>query len=58
MFRLAAHKGFPRAYYNLGYCYRYGIGVDKNKTEATHFYKKAAEYGHLLEILKIKSKKK
>lgn len=46
MTKRAAEKGNPRAEYNLGYCYRDGVGVDENLKLAEKWYKKAAKDGY------------
>jgi len=45
-FRKAAEQGYAEAQNNLGYCYEYGQGVEKNLAEAVSWYRKAAEQGH------------
>ena len=35
------------AQYNLGYCYEFGIGVEKNEVKAFEYYKKSADQGYL-----------
>ncbi|GES72661.1 kinase-like domain-containing protein [Rhizophagus clarus] len=35
------------ALYNLGRCYEYGMGVDKNDKLAFEYYQKSAEQGHI-----------
>ncbi|CAB4390905.1 unnamed protein product [Rhizophagus irregularis] len=32
---------------HLGYCYQYGIGIEKNEIRAFQLYKEAAEKGHI-----------
>ena len=44
--RKAAEQGYATAQCNLGYCYQYGQGVDKDETEAVKWYRKAAEQGY------------
>ncbi len=41
----AAKSGHPRALYNLGVCYHFGIGVGVDHEEALSCYEKAAEGG-------------
>ena len=41
----AAEKGEASAMFNLGLCYKNGIGVEKNLMEAVKWFKKAAEKG-------------
>ena len=41
----AAEKGIPDWENNLGFCYIYGHGVEKNVAEGTNWYKKAMEHG-------------
>jgi len=41
-----AEKGDAVAQYNLGLCYANGIGVPKDKVEASLWYRKSAEQGH------------
>ena len=41
----AAYLGSPESQYNLGVCYQYGSGIEKNDSIATHWYKKSAELG-------------
>ena len=45
-YRKAAEQGHANAQCNLGYCYKYGEGVETNKAEAVKWYRKAAEQGH------------
>ena len=45
-YRKAAYQGYAAAQHNLGYCYRYGIGVDKDPVEAVKWYRKAVEQGY------------
>lgn len=35
----------PQAYYNLGFCYRWGNGVRKDKEKAKQLFKKGIELG-------------
>ncbi len=41
----AAEKGIPNWENNLGNCYIYGHGVEKNVVEGNNWYKKAIEHG-------------
>lgn len=45
-FREAAEQADASAQYNLGECYAYGRGVDRNHIEAVKWFRKAAEQGH------------
>jgi TPR repeat protein len=45
-FRLAADQGNADAQYHLGYCCKYGWGVDQDDAQAAEWYRKAAEQGH------------
>ena len=44
-FQRAAIQNYAEAQYWLGYCYSWGIGVEKNIEEANKWYKKAEELG-------------
>ena len=39
-------RGFPTAQFNLGCCYRDGLGVAKNSAEAAKWFRKSADQGH------------
>lgn len=41
----AAKSGNVSAYYNIGFCYDKGIGVQQNNKKAVKYYKKAAKMG-------------
>ena len=41
----AAEQGDAQAQYNLGNCYAFGDGVEKNLSEAVKWWRKAAEQG-------------
>lgn len=45
-FLRAAEQGYAKAQYNLGVCYEFGLGVEKNEAEAVKWYQKAVEQGH------------
>ena len=45
-YRKAAEQGHAAAQYNLGVCYRNGIGISTDESEAVKWYRKAAEQGH------------
>ena len=42
-YRKAAEQGLADAQYSLGFCYKYGRGVDESETEAEKWFRKAAE---------------
>src|SRR6266511_5403989 len=42
----AAENGDKFAQYNLGRCYEYGIGIQKDEIKAFELYKVAAKQGH------------
>src|SRR5689334_13332528 len=42
----AAEQGNTDAQCNLGGCYEYGIGVEKDEQKAVEWYQKAAELGN------------
>ena len=42
-YRKAAEQGNADAQYSLGFCYKYGHGVDESETEAVKWFRKAAE---------------
>jgi len=44
--KIAAEQGDMDAQYLLGLCYAHGEGIEKNHTQAAHWYRKAAEQGH------------
>ena len=46
MYRMEAEQGDAEAAYRIGECYKYGMGVPKNKMEAIRWYRVAAEQGH------------
>jgi hypothetical protein len=46
-YRKAAEKGFPEAQFQYGICLRDGKGVPQNLLEATEWFRKAADSGHL-----------
>ena len=43
-----ADEGDADAQYNLGVCYKYGKGVEKDETEAIKWIRKAAEQGYAM----------
>ena len=45
LYRKAAEKGVAKAQCDLGNCYYYGYGVEKDYTKAVEWYRKAAEQG-------------
>jgi TPR repeat protein len=45
-FEEAAGSGHPGARYELGYCYHYGMGVEKDLSKAVEWYLRAAERKH------------
>ena len=44
-FTKAAKQGHANAQYNLGYCYEYGYGVEKDGLNARFWYNEAARQG-------------
>ncbi len=42
----SAEKGYVNAQFQLGECYRLGIGIEKDETKAFEYYKKSAEKGY------------
>ncbi len=46
-FDKAAEQGQKEAQYQLGNCYYYGIGINKDIYRATEWYRKASEQGHI-----------
>jgi TPR repeat protein len=44
--RKAAEHGYAKAQFNLGYCYRYRLGVKGDYKEAVKWYRKAAKQNH------------
>lgn len=42
---MAAEQGLPESQTNLGACYRSGVGVIKDETEAARWMRMAAEQG-------------
>lgn len=49
-FSAAAEKGNIDAFYNIGYCYEIGAGVQKDYVEAAKWYTKAADTGHIMAL--------
>ena len=45
-FRVAASKGYKKAQYKLGKCYKEGHGVEKDRKKATQLFLKAAQQGY------------
>lgn len=45
-YKKSAENGYIWGYYNVGKCYRYGVGVEKNWITAREWYKKAADMGN------------
>ena len=45
-FKSQAEKGGADSQRNLGYCYYYGIGVEKDYAQAVEWYQKSAEQGY------------
>jgi len=53
---LVEAKNNPASMNGLGYCYQYGIGVEKNINEAVAWYRKAADAGNVDAMLNIGSR--
>ena len=45
LFKLAATKGEPEAYFSLGDCYYFGLGVEQSYEDAFALYQISAELG-------------
>ena len=45
-YRKSAEQGYPRAEYDLGYMYYYGLGVRQNRAEAIRLFEEAAAQGN------------
>lgn len=45
--RQAAQNGDETSQFHLGNFYAWGIGVDKDRSEALHWYREAASHGHV-----------
>lgn len=58
LYRSAASKGLPGAWYNLGNSYYYGIGVEQNITTAAEFFRLAAEQGYSMALEMLEKIKK
>lgn len=52
-FKKAAERGFTRALSNLGVCYEFGHGVDKDRDMAFQLYKESAEKGYTEGMLNL-----
>ena len=53
-YRRSAEQGNAEAQYKLGYCYEYGVGVEKNRAKAFECYKRSADQGFKLAQRKLK----
>ena len=42
----SAELGNPEAQYNLGYCYEFGVGIEKDEKIATSWYQKSADQNY------------
>ena len=51
IYEYAAKRGHYQAQLNLGVCYQYGIGVEKDEKQAVEWYQKAAEQGDALRTI-------
>ena len=45
---ISANTGYARAQANLGYCHDIGLGTEKNRAKAKHWYGEAAKQGNLV----------
>src|SRR5947199_223080 len=45
-YQKVAEQGYANAQCNLGACYSYGTGVEKDEQKAVEWFKKAAEQGY------------
>ncbi|MBQ7482759.1 MAG: sel1 repeat family protein, partial [Bacteroidaceae bacterium] len=46
LYTLSAEQGFDLAQLQLGRCYFFGVGINKDKAKAREWYAKAAEQGN------------
>ena len=53
-FKKTANMGDAKSIYNVGSCYKNGIGVGKNKLEAFKYYKKATDLDILIVHMMLK----
>jgi hypothetical protein len=49
----AARAGYGRAMFYLGACHEHGYGTAKDLTQATHWYKMAAQKGHVVAMFNL-----
>ncbi len=49
----SAEQGLASAQYNLGYCYKYGYGVEPNQQLAEQWYLKAAAQNHVMSYYEL-----
>jgi TPR repeat protein len=52
-FKKAADRGFTRALNNLGICYEFGHGVDRDRDTAFKLFKESAEKGYTEGMLNL-----
>jgi TPR repeat protein len=53
LYKKAAEKGHIVSIYELGCCYQYGKGIEKNEIKALELYKVAAEKGYTKSLTKL-----
>ncbi|GBB92466.1 hypothetical protein RclHR1_02010003 [Rhizophagus clarus] len=53
LYKKAAEKGHIASIYELGCCYQYGKGIEKNDIKAFELFKEAAEKGYIKSINKL-----
>ena len=55
LYRMAAEQDNEYAQFNLGLCYEYGTGLQKDLSEAKKWYQKAADKGYKKALEKLQN---
>ena len=53
LYRKSAHGGDAAGQRYLAYCYKHGIGVEKDMDKAVEWYSKAAQQGDVTEQIRL-----